>query len=150
MFIWYFKLFMARNFLRCSSRTLEYVGKSRLVMLCALLCGLVLSIAPAEAATKFARTAGGNWSADATWSTSSGGAADTVAPTAADDVVLDANSGNVTIDAAAVCRAGRSTSRQTIHSRGTCPRGKLTARLILSQDATDSNLSMGHIQPHLA
>ncbi|MDH4358810.1 MAG: fibronectin type III domain-containing protein [Candidatus Berkelbacteria bacterium] len=52
--------------------------------------------------TKYARTAGGNWSADATWSTTSGGAADTTAPTANDDVVFDANSGDVTIDAAAV------------------------------------------------
>lgn len=47
---------------------------------------------------KYARAAGGNWSADATWSTTSGGAADTTAPTAADDVFLDGNSGNVTID----------------------------------------------------
>lgn len=56
---------------------------------------------------KYARAAGGNWSADATWSTTSGGAADTVAPTAADDVVLDATSGNVTIDTGGtrVCRS---------------------------------------------
>ena len=50
-------------------------------------------------ATKYARAAGGNWSADATWSLSSGGAADTVAPNSADDCILDAASGNVTIDA---------------------------------------------------
>lgn len=58
-------------------------------------------------AAKYGRTAGGNWSADATWSTTSGGAADTVAPTAADDVFLDANSGNVTLDtgAARACRS---------------------------------------------
>lgn len=54
---------------------------------------------------KYARAGGGNWTADATWSTTSGGAADTVAPTAADDVVLDASSGNVTINAASVCRS---------------------------------------------
>lgn len=53
-------------------------------------------------ANKFARTAGGNWTTDATWSTTSGGAADTVAPTASDDVFLDANSGNVTISATSV------------------------------------------------
>lgn len=58
-------------------------------------------------ATKYARAGGGNWSADATWSLSSGGPADTVAPTAADDIVLDANSGNVTINSGAtrVCRS---------------------------------------------
>lgn len=58
-------------------------------------------------ATKYARAGGGNWSADATWSTTSGGAADTTAPTAADDAVLDAASGNVTIDSGGtrVCRS---------------------------------------------
>ena len=58
-------------------------------------------------ATKYARAGGGNWSADATWSLSSGGLADTVAPTAADDVILDGASGNVTIDAGAIrlCRS---------------------------------------------
>jgi len=54
--------------------------------------------------TKYARTAGGNYSADATWSTTSGGAADTVKPDATDDVVFDANSGNVTVDATAVAK----------------------------------------------
>lgn len=56
---------------------------------------------------KYARAVGGNWSADATWSTTSGGAADTTAPTAADDVRLDAASGNVTIDTGAT-RVARS------------------------------------------
>lgn len=55
--------------------------------------------------TKYARAAGGNWNTDATWSTSSGGAADTTKPAAGDDAVLDGTSGNVTIDAAAVCRS---------------------------------------------
>lgn len=54
----------------------------------------------AYCATKYARTIGGNWSADATWSTSSGGAADTTVPTSSDDVKLDANSGTVTCDTA--------------------------------------------------
>lgn len=58
-------------------------------------------------ATKYARATGGNWSADATWSLSSGGLADTTAPTAADDVILDTTSGNVTIDSGATryCRS---------------------------------------------
>ena len=57
-------------------------------------------------ATKYAR-ATGNWTTDATWSTTSGGPADTTKPTAADDAVLDAASGaiNVTIDSGAVCRS---------------------------------------------
>lgn len=56
-------------------------------------------------ATKYARAVGGNWTTDATWSTTSGGAADTTKPTAADDAVIDAASGNVTIDSGAVCRS---------------------------------------------
>lgn len=56
-------------------------------------------------AVKYARAGGGNWSADATWSTTSGGTADTVAPTSADDIVLDASSGNVIIDAVSACRS---------------------------------------------
>lgn len=54
---------------------------------------------------KYARAVGGAWTADATWSTTSGGAADTTKPTAADDAVLDAASGAVTIDSGAVCRS---------------------------------------------
>ena len=56
-------------------------------------------------AAKYARATGGNWNTDATWSTTDGGAADTVKPTAADDVFLTATSGAVTIDAASVCRS---------------------------------------------
>ncbi len=56
-------------------------------------------------AARYARAGGGNWSTDATWSTTSGGAADTVAPTAADDVFLDASSGNVTHTGSPVCRS---------------------------------------------
>lgn len=56
-------------------------------------------------ATKYKRAGSGNWSADASWSTTSGGAADTVKPTAADDVKLDASSGALTIDETATCRS---------------------------------------------
>jgi hypothetical protein len=59
--------------------------------------------------TKYAVNAGGNWSADATWSTVSAKdasrTADTTKPTNADDVVLDDYSGNVTIDATSNCRS---------------------------------------------
>ncbi len=55
------------------------------------------------AKTCYARTVGGNWSADATWSTSSGGAADTTKPVATDTAILDANSGQVTVDATSAC-----------------------------------------------
>jgi hypothetical protein len=47
---------------------------------------------------KYARAVGGLWSADATWSTTSNGAADTTKPTAADEAILDASSGNVNVD----------------------------------------------------
>lgn len=53
-------------------------------------------------ANRYAVAAGGNWTANGTWSTTDGGAADTVAPTASDDVFLTANSGNVTISANSV------------------------------------------------
>ena len=67
-----------------------------------ILAALILFTANAEAANRYARGVGGNWTDNATWSTTSGGAADTVAPTASDDVFLDANSGQVTISAVSV------------------------------------------------
>lgn len=54
-------------------------------------------------ATKYARSGGGNWSADATWSTTSGGSADTTKPVNGDTARFDANSGNVTVDAGSYC-----------------------------------------------
>lgn len=48
--------------------------------------------------TYYGRTGGGNWSSAATWSLTSGGGATGAVPTAADDVILDANTGNITID----------------------------------------------------
>lgn len=56
-------------------------------------------------ANRYARAAGGNWSSAGTWATSSGGTEATDVPTAADDVFIDSASGNVTIDATAVCRS---------------------------------------------
>lgn len=56
-------------------------------------------------AAKYFRAGVTNWDADASWSTTSGGAADTTKPTAADDTFLDANSANCTINATAVCRS---------------------------------------------
>ncbi len=54
---------------------------------------------------KYGRSGGGSWATDATWSLSSNGPADTTAPTAADNVFLDASSGAITIGAAAACRS---------------------------------------------
>lgn len=51
------------------------------------------------AASKYVRSVGGNWTDNATWSTTSGGSADTTAPTTSDTAYLDANSGNVTVNA---------------------------------------------------
>ena len=60
---------------------------------------LLLPTLPLNALTLTARTSGGNWSAAGTWSTSgSGGGAASAAPTPADDVILEAGSGNVTVD----------------------------------------------------
>lgn len=80
-------------------------------------------------ANKFARTVGGNWNTDATWSTTSGGAADTVKPTAADDVFLDASSGAVTIDAASVGRSLNCTGYTNVltHNAFTLTLGDATA-----------------------
>jgi hypothetical protein len=55
------------------------------------------------AKTVYARTVGGNWSDHATWSTTSGGAADTTDPVATDTAIFDANSGSVTVSSAAAC-----------------------------------------------
>jgi len=55
------------------------------------------------AKTVYARAAGGNWNTNATWSTSSGGAADTTYPVATDTAILDANSGQVTINVNSAC-----------------------------------------------
>lgn len=53
--------------------------------------------------TCYAKVAGGNWSAAATWSGVSSAGVDSVGPpTASDDVILDASSGQVTVDATAV------------------------------------------------
>lgn len=57
-------------------------------------------------ATLYAKTAGGDWSAAGTWSNSSAAGGDSSGPpTAADDVIFELLSGNVTIDTGAVCRS---------------------------------------------
>ena len=57
-------------------------------------------------ATLYAKAAGGNWSAAATWSNvNSGGGDSSGPPTAADNVIFEAGSGAVTIDAASSCRS---------------------------------------------
>lgn len=55
--------------------------------------------------TKYFIGSGDNWTDDTQWSTSSGGANDTTQPTAADDAILDANSGNCTLSGSPVCRS---------------------------------------------
>jgi len=54
-------------------------------------------------ATLYMAPGGGNWNG-ANWATTSGGTA-TTTPTAADDCILDANSGNVTVNSGSVCRS---------------------------------------------
>jgi len=56
--------------------------------------------------TLYAKAAGGNWSAAGTWSsTGSGGGDSSGPPTAADNIILESGSGNVTIDANSACRS---------------------------------------------
>lgn len=71
--------------------------KRALVLLLVLWCAR-----PAQAATLYLKTcvAGCNWSEAATWSsTGSGGVDDSGPPTTADDVIMEAGSGNVVLDA---------------------------------------------------
>lgn len=51
---------------------------------------------------RFLVPAGGNWTDNTSWSTTDGGANDTIAPTASDDVFLTVNSGQCTISATSV------------------------------------------------
>lgn len=59
---------------------------------------LFLISSPAFAATKYARNVTGNWASDSSWSTTSGGAADTTAPTSVDTAVIDTNTGTITVN----------------------------------------------------
>lgn len=81
-------------------------------------------------ANKFKRAGSGNSNADASWSTTSGGGADTTVPTAADDVFLDASSGDLTLNAAFVARSVNCTGYTgtiTHNSSVTCTIGDATA-----------------------
>jgi hypothetical protein len=55
-------------------------------------------------ATIYGKAAGGNFNG-ANWSTTSSGGADSVIPTAADDCILEAGSGNFTINSSSACRS---------------------------------------------
>jgi hypothetical protein len=62
-------------------------------------------------ATLYLKAAGGNWSAAATWSSTGSGGVDSAGPpTATTNVILEAGSGNLTIDATAACRSIDTTS----------------------------------------
>lgn len=56
-------------------------------------------------ANRYVRTAGGNYSVAATWASTSGGTDTVTVPTSADDVFLDANSGQLTIDATSAAKS---------------------------------------------
>lgn len=65
----------------------------------------------AQAAVLYLKSAGGNWSAAGTWSTvSAAGGDNSGPPVATTDVIMELLSGNVTIDAGAVCRSLDTTS----------------------------------------
>lgn len=70
-----------------------------LLLLVIIFGGLFVFTGKAEAATLYAKTAGGNWSSANTWSNiSSAGVDNSGPPAATDDVIFDIGSGNVTID----------------------------------------------------
>lgn len=55
-------------------------------------------------ATRYAVSGGtGNWNSTTNWSTTSGGASGASFPTSSDDVIFDANSGNLTVNVASAC-----------------------------------------------
>ena len=59
----------------------------------------------AFSANRYVRAAGGNSSAASTWASTSGGTDSVAVPTSADDVFLDAASGQLTIDATFNCKS---------------------------------------------
>lgn len=62
-------------------------------------------------ANRFLKSAGGSWSAAATWSATSAAGVDNAGPpTAADDCIAELASGNLTLDTGAVCRSFNETS----------------------------------------
>lgn len=78
---------------KLSGQSLSLLNKTKslLILFVILFSGFFVFTGKAEAATITAAAGGGNWSTGSTWV---GG----VAPTASDDAVLDATSGNVTIN----------------------------------------------------
>lgn len=96
-------------------------------------------------ATLFAKTAGGNWSAAGTWSnTGAGGADSSGPPTAADDVIFELLSGNVTIDSAAVCRSLDCTSGTGSYT------GTLTHNSSITLSIGDATAGAGNVALKLA
>lgn len=79
-----------------------------------ILCALFLCLSTSAwcaTATLYLKTAGGNWSAAGTWSTTSAGGADNSGPPdATTNVILELLSGNLTLDADGSCRSIDETS----------------------------------------
>lgn len=97
--------------------------------------------------TKYVRAAGGDWNQAATWSSSSGGSADTTVPTLADDCVQDAASGALAIVGSPQCRSFYAEfataaithgSVQWSFGDGTAGTGNVALRLGASQTYTPS------------
>lgn len=66
---------------------------------------LLMFSSPSWAANRYVRSAGGNYSTAATWASTSGGTDSVAVPTSADDVFLDANSGQLTVDATSAAKS---------------------------------------------
>lgn len=98
-------------------------------------------------AQKFLIPAGGNFSSDTSWSTSSGGANNTTHPTAVDDAVIDNLSGQLTVDVSSAClsfSASTFTGTMTWASFTLTVSGNCTfgASMTFASQNTSTNLQM--------
>lgn len=98
-------------------------------------------------AQKFLIAAGGNFSSDTAWSTSSGGANNTTHPTVLDDAVIDNLSGQLTVDVSSAClsfTASTYTGTMTWASFTLTVSGSFTygAGMTISGNNTSTNLQM--------
>ncbi len=91
-------------------------------------------------ANLYLKSAGGNWSAASTWSATSAAGVDNAGPpTAADDVILELGSGQVTIDATAVCRSLDCTSGVGSYT------GTLTHTTLITLSIGDGTAGAGNV-----
>ena len=74
------------------------------LIILSFIVGFFIFSTPVQAATLYFKAAGGNFNG-ANWSTTGSGGTDSNTPTAADDCILEAGSGALTINTSSVCRS---------------------------------------------